>query len=615
MDKLFNKIQTASVLAGMAVFSLASCVDEEYDISEELDLNVQVLQNTSIPLGNTESIAINTLLGDTADGSSLFNVSDNGDMSLSFGHESLSQTFEVPELALDGKGGISINSMTAYLSIADKYTSLPANKLSEVLAAAGADRIYCSSIIEGGSEVDGINEYSPFNIDKELPESVLSIRSLNMDKAKLTFVFSVTEGAYMHLEKGFVIEFPAYLTLSADEGGLSYEILDGHKVVFTKDAMISFNNPLLLDMKFSSLSELEGMVNEKKNEAGEMMRYITTEDCINAYGKVYILPSDYGDAYIPKSPNVMMDINMSGLSMTSAELMVNMDLDIEDRNIQIGELPELFSSNDVVVDLYNPVLRFKINNSSPLQLNLNAEITSKTAAQTTDIHIGNVCENGHILTDPVVIPSSDEVVYYFSRQGKHGADDGADVMLDKLGDIIQQMPESLSIHDVFVEAERKFITILAGQKYDVNLEFDFSADMAFGKDLKMGFDYDINLGLETGAIGLDNLVLSMNMCNSIPLDLNVKGVALDDNGNEIQSASLDITLKAGTLENPVTTPAEISLSASGSDSIVSKLRLKITASSNEQIQGNVLNVNQGLSINDLSVTLPDGVKLYLNEIF
>lgn len=615
MDKLFNKIQTASVLAGMAVFSLASCVNEEYDISEELDLNVQVLQNTSIPLGNTESIAINTLLGDTADGSSLFNVSDNGDMSLSFGHESLSQTFEVPELALDGKGGISVNSMTAYLSIADKYTSLPANKLSEVLAAEGADRIYCSSIIEGGSEEDGINEYSPFNIDKELPESVLSIRTLNMDKARLTFVFSATEGAHMHLEKGFVIEFPAYLTLSADEGGLSYEILDGHKVVFTKDAMISFNNPLLLDMKFSSLSELEGMVNEKKNEAGAMMRYITTEDRISAYGKVYILPSDYGDAYIPKSSNVMMDINMSNLNMTSAELMVNMDLDIEDRNVQIGELPELFSSNDVVVDLYNPVLRFKINNSSPLQLNLNAEITSKTAAQTTDIHIGNVCQNGHILTDPVVIPSSDEVVYYFSRQGKHGANDGADVMLDKLGDIIQQMPESLSIHDVFVEAERKFITILAGQKYDVNLEFDFSADMAFGKDLKMGFDYDINLGLETGAIGLDNLVLSMNMCNSIPLDLNVKGVALDKNGNEIQSASLDITLKAGTLENPVTTPAEISLSASGSDSTVSKLRLKITASSNEQIQGNVLNVNQGLSINDLSVTLPDGVKLYLNEIF
>ena len=256
MDKLFNKLQTASVLAGMAVFSLSSCVNEEYDISEELDLNVQVLQNTAIPLGNTESIAINTLLGDTAGDSSLFNISDNGDMSLSFGHESLSQSFEVPEIALDGKGGISVNSMTAYLSIADKYTSLPANKLSEVLAAEGADRIYCSSIIDDGSGVDGINEYSPFNIDKELPESVLSIRSLNMDKARLTFVFSATEGAYMHLEKGFVIEFPAYLTLSADEGGLSYEILDGHKVVFTKDAMISFNNPLLLDSAvFQNLRE------------------------------------------------------------------------------------------------------------------------------------------------------------------------------------------------------------------------------------------------------------------------------------------------------------------------------------------------------------------------
>ena len=102
------------------------------------------------------------------------------------------------------------------------------------------------------------------------------------------------------------------------------------------------------------------------------------------------------------------------------------------------------------------------------------------------------------------------------------------------------------------------------------------------------------------------------MLNTIPLNLNVLGVAVDENGNELNSSVLDITLKAGTLANPVGSPAEISL-ASDSEINISKLRLKITAFSDEQMQGNVLNTEQGLNINDLHIKLPDGVKIDLNN--
>jgi hypothetical protein len=199
MTKLFNRPQTAMVLTVLAVFSFVSCVNEDYDISEGIEMDIQLLQNTTIPLGNTGTIAINTLLGDTADGS-FFNIADNGDMSLSFGHEVLSQTFTVPEIALDGKGGISARSMTANLLISDNYTSNPGKELAEILAAQGIDKIYCSTTGEIDHDRNGIHENSPFNIDKELPESVLSIRTINMENGSMNFTFTTTEGAYLHLE-------------------------------------------------------------------------------------------------------------------------------------------------------------------------------------------------------------------------------------------------------------------------------------------------------------------------------------------------------------------------------------------------------------------------------
>jgi hypothetical protein len=138
--------------------------------------------------------------------------------------------------------------------------------------------------------------------------------------------------------------------------------------------------------------------------------------------------------------------------------------------------------------------------------------------------------------------------------------------------------------------------------------------LSFGKNLNISFDYDIELGIDPEALGLENVQINMNMLNSIPLDLKVNGIAIDDDGNEIPSSSLDLVLNAGTLDNPVNSPAELSLSTKDSAKEISKLKLHITASSNEEMEGNVLNMEQGLSINDLHLMLPDGLKLDLLTI-
>ena len=109
MNKLFTKLQVVTLLSVMASFTVTSCVNEEYDLSQGVDMDMQLLQNATVPIGDTGSIGINTLLGDTQSGSSFFNLSESGDLSLSFGSERLTQTFSVPEVNLSGDGGLKMD--------------------------------------------------------------------------------------------------------------------------------------------------------------------------------------------------------------------------------------------------------------------------------------------------------------------------------------------------------------------------------------------------------------------------------------------------------------------------------------------------------------------------
>jgi hypothetical protein len=149
----------------------------------------------------------------------------------------------------------------------------------------------------------------------------------------------------------------------------------------------------------------------------------------------------------------------------------------------------------------------------------------------------------------------------------------------------------------------------------VELEYEFISPLAFGKDLNISFDYDIDLGLggdtDGGSI-LDSLVISMDLQNTIPLDFAITSVALDSDGKEIKDASvnLNLNLAAGTLEEPAESPAEIVLRQNGFSS-VDKLRLHMNARSSQKMEGRLLNTEQGLGINNLTVSLPKGITLDL----
>ena len=116
-------------------------------------------------------------------------------------------------------------------------------------------------------------------------------------------------------------------------------------------------------------------------------------------------------------------------------------------------------------------------------------------------------------------------------------------------------------------------------------------------------------------MGVENLILTMDMVNSIPLDFELEGMVLDSKGNEVKGAKVDMDCKllAGTLEDPVSSPVQIGVTTDNYITDFATLRLRFNATSRDEIQGEVLNMNQGLTINNIHVSLPQGIKLDLTD--
>ena len=617
MKKLFTKLQIITGLSVIVVFSCISCVNEEYDLSKGVDTDMLILHNTTLPIGSTRTVGLfSRFTGNNQTESSIFRIDENGDMSLRFGSQSLSHSFSVPQVSFGGDGGLMTSSIEVGFSIPDDYTDLPADAIAGILQQFGIDKIYCTPSGNPLSPDDNcVNESTSFNLDKKLPDGLLSIRTVDMD-AVLKVTFLASESTSLHIEKGFTVEFPDFIVLDVDGSNLPYEVQDGCKVVFIDDTVLSDESPLVLNLKFTRLQGLDEMIMLKKDASGKLGKYITKSDgtTLRAYGNVFIDPADYGKSHIPSAPTLHMDVDMENLVMTAAEVMLDMDYEIEDQVVSLGDLHNIFSGKGIIVDFYNPIIKFKVTNNSPLQLNLNAEISSQLGDNITDIHIGDNCKHDNQITDAIVIPAEGVAEYYFSRQGYHNTKGGKDIKVEKLGDIIVEMPELFMINDIKVETEDKFISVVAEEKYDVQIDLNFETLMAFGKNLNIGFEHDFNVNFKKNTYGVGSLVLSMNMLNTIPLDLKLQCLLIDDKGELYPGGAVDFMMNAGTIDNPTLTPAEIRFgSSSATEVAISKLRFHISASSNESIQGKVLNNQQGLAIKDIVLTLPDGVKVDLSE--
>lgn len=613
--------------ASIVIACASGCVNEQYDLSKGIDMTIGADVNISVPVGSTEFIEIGDFLKiEESENNMIFMDETTGDYYLSFsGDEPFSTTIEVPEINL---GTTESEKVEVKLDISE-------NAVLKDFIGQPIDPDLIGTIGQSVFEYDiPENSKMPITIDEELPEQVKDIRKINLNTA-INFNFSISEGATSLSD--IVIVFPEFMTVEPADSQTGVTVSEGHKVSVNLPFRIEFGKQtavsiIIKEIDFDKMPVGMGVVSVDGNNKviiGTESEPVT----VDVSGKIKIDLDDFSQ--VPAKVGVIMDISLDQLVVKSAEVKIDASEIVEDQNIEVGELPEFLTSNTVLLDVYNPVIRLDVKNDSPLAASLDADIDAFIGEESTldsPIHIG---ANGNPGTEPISISPNTDASIFVSRRGEHDNPQPGDIdiAVPAIADLIKTVPEKLTISNIVIDADSdSYLSVSPGESYECSVAYGVSAWMAFGPDLLIEYSTDIkelNEALNPGGDGetsgegqeqggldyeidLRNVEIKFNLHNSIPLNVALKAEPIDVEGNVMEDVEVKLTgdVKSGSAENPAVCPMAVNLKATlESIKTFDGIKLTIKGTSSEETVGVVLNSKQGIQLTDVSAKVSAGATI------
>lgn len=618
--------------ASIVIACASGCVNEQYDLNKGIDMTIGADVNISVPVGSTEFIEIGDFLKiEESENNMIFMDETTGDYYLSFaGKEPFSTTIEVPEINL---GTVESEPVIVKLDISEN-----ADLKDFIGEPIDPDLIDLIGRAEFEYDIPETAQM-PITIDEELPEQVKDIRKINLNTA-INFNFSISEGATSL--SNIVIVFPKFMTVESAPTQTGVTVSEGHKVSLNfpltiKESGIepgqqSSISIIIKEIDFEKMPVGMGVVSvDGKNRV-----IIGTESepvTVDVSGKIQVDINDFQT--VPAEIGVVMDISLDQLVVESAEVKIDASEIVEDQTVEVGELPEFLTSNTVILDVYNPVIRLDVQNGSPLAASLDADINAFIGEESTldsPIHIG---ANGNPGTEPISISPNTDASIFVSRRGEHDnrQPGDIDIAVPAIADLIKTVPEKLTISNIAINADSdSYLTVSPGESYECSVAYGVSAWMAFGPDLLIEYSTDIkdlNKSLNPGGSGdasgeqqeqggldyeidLRNVEIKFNLHNSIPLNVVLQAVPIDVYGNVMEDVEVKLTgdVKAGSVESPALCPIAVNLKATlESIKTFDGIKLTIMGTSSDETVGVVLNSKQGIQLTDVSAKVSAGATI------
>lgn len=577
MKKLFVSVWRSILIAGAGMLVLSSCVNEEYDLSKEIDTEMTMLKNVSMPVGSFERVSISEILTLTDDEGSLITKNDKGDYIFSFSGDEMSAYIEVPSFSIAPSGGIHTEPVEVHFSTG------PAAGMN---ASIVTEDIVYSKI--SGNPLDASMD---IELDAELPSEILDIRSVGLD-ASVNLNFTVQGGA-VNLKEGFVLDFPEFLNVEkSNMSDTRFELIDNHKLTLKQDVKVSSASPLVFGLKLDKMDLPSGAISDG---------VLVVNEEVKVTGDFYLSPSDF--SVIPEKLVINIKADITDLDVVSAEVKLAVDEKIPGSAMELDNLPEFLTGGDVCLDIYNPTLTFDISNSTPFSFGVKTGITGTRGTKEVGIALGEEQE--------INVPAESSVTYVLTRREQASGEKNCFVV-PELGEMISMLPETISIDDItVVSADEDYVNIESDSRYQASIAYELYAPLAFDKDMKLSFDQEItDLGLDLG-MDLSAISATLNIENSIPLDFTIAAKALDSYGNVMNDIDITVskTVAAGSHENPVMTEVNLSIISRSGAVAFDGLQLSMKANGSSAMAGVALNDNQGFDINDLVITLPEGITI------
>lgn len=551
-----------------------SCVNEEYDLDKEIDMEMTLLKNVSLPVGNIEKFTLAEILEiETSENATGIIIDENGDYMLNFSGEKIESQIEIPSMNMADGGTIESEPIEVVFPTVD----------FDIIDGVIVEK----EIVYSEATGSPLETELMLDFNTTFPEEVVDIKEVTVDSRMIVNI-GTSEGR-IYIKPGFTIEFPDNIYLSLSDNTVGYKIEDAHKVVFTE----AVSTDVSLNLHLDKITIPAGMVKDSSLKMNEE---------VSISGDFYLNTLDFSG--IPSDLRVFVNASISDLNIKSATVKLGLSTEIPGVEVQISDMPEFLAGDKVNLDLYNPMIGFRVVNNSPLLLNFSADMTAYNGKTDPVMSLG---EDPEISIDGL---STSE--YLISRRAVQTSAQVKNLVMPEIADFISIIPEKLSVDNIQIDTPEDFITVESGKSYSAEFEYWLDTPLSFGNALNFEYTIDINdLGLDFDG-NVKSAALAFEMVNSIPLNLTLDAVAIDSEGNVINGMTLglDKQIASGTHKEPVTTPVSLQLNNSNDRFTLDGLRLTVKAAGPAESQvGTALNSNQGLEIRNLSLSVPDGITL------
>ena len=578
----------AYLLSGVAMLfaavSVTSCLNEDYDLTKDIDTNISIDGDISAPLGNSEFILVDDFLNLSNDGEDVLKTDASGNYYVSVTGRGTSSDVELPVLSFSDE----LVTDGGYIARIKK-SELPLPSSGTVPAEQYTKHFNVSS--------------TPMTVNEDVPHEIRAVKDAEVSGV-VNISLTVTTGKATLSD--LIIDFPEYLEFAeVKDAGLNFNP-DGNLLTIKSPQISTMAKNYYLNVvgiDFDKIPSGQGFLPSQHKIV------LNDEIKLSAFDVNAVL-SDFGTTVeaIPNEIVADIDLSISSLIVKTALVKVDPDIVIDPFISNVGELPDFLSGDGVVLDLYNPVLKLNIDNRTPLKLNLNADIMSYKGAVHRTAHVGNA--NGG---EAIALTPSGMNRLYISRTGEGVPTGFASVVVPDFSSLISIVPDRIGVENIDVEAADEFVTLTSGGRYNVVYDFELAAALAFGKDVRIvystdftGWNETFNPNDESFALEIRDADVKFDFVNMIPMTISLDAAAIDVDGNVIPGIKVTLNgdIPAGSVEKPSTSALTLNLEGSAEQMRkLDGLRLNLTGSDPGTMSGVCLNKNQGVQFKNMKIRL------------
>ena len=593
-SRLFSIIRLSRMIVPVLFAGgMVACVDDNYDLNKDISMEVGIGgKYFAIPLGTTDSIRVDSLL--ELDDESVFMFMEDGTAVIS---KLDSVKVRVPEIQQ-----VTLQSWASEIEPIVNEIEVP----EEAQGAVG----------EVALPEKDVNSSTSIEFDEEVPEELLDLNTVKFDgtpKLVIDIQFEAPEEVAKLELMDYVIHFPEFIVFDDNR-------IENHCLVIDGEMDVDAGYHVELD-----IAEFDFAENPIQEVGSEKRLHIDGAVTLDGQLRVTVR----GDGTLPGTVTVgiMPQVSIDKMKLGEITGKVNVDIEEVNEEVDLGDIPDFLKDKDVVLDIEHPVIMLEVGNTTGVPVL--ADLTLTPLAD------GSPIENGIIELRreerDIVVKAADEMGEYtwsnfFISNSKAGIEPGfAFVEVPNLPNLIRQIPDVIQINmtaEADPEAEHRFD--LSHGDYEMNVRYNVHVPLTFGPDLQVIYRDtidDFNSDIKDYVKYVTEVVMEMEVENTIPLGMMCRAVALDVDGRALSGIEVSTPqpIEAAGWDGNNTTlvmsafTIELKETVAGTMEQLDGLALEITADANEGVEGASLKNNQYLRLSG-KMRIPGGITVDIDDI-